>query len=220
VKLTAVAFRATIVAIMATSEKQMTLSSVLFADYRRRVLGLLLLHPEQRYYLRELARLTGTVPGTLKRELTKLADAGVLHVTKVGNQSHYEANRNCPIFEELASILRKTSGLVDVLAEGLMPLAGQIEAAFVFGSMASGKASAGSDIDLMVIGAIDYGAVVQRLHTLQATLGREINPKLYASAEWQKLVAGNSAFVRDVLGKPKLFVIGNELNLSASGVKA
>jgi predicted transcriptional regulator len=78
VKLTAVAFRATIVAIMATSEKQMTLSSVLFADYRRRVLGLLLLHPEQRYYLRELARLTGTVPGTLKRELTKLADAGVL----------------------------------------------------------------------------------------------------------------------------------------------
>lgn len=195
----------------------MMLGSVLFTDYRRRVLGLLLLHPEQRYYLREIARLTGTVPGTLTRELAKLVDAGVLNVMKVGNQAHYEANRDCPIFAELASILRKTSGLVDVLAEGLVPLAAQIETAFVFGSMATGKASAGSDIDLMIIGKADYGKVVQQLHPLQQTLGREINPKLYSPAEWRKLVAGKSAFARDVLGKPKLFVIGSEQSLTASG---
>lgn len=193
----------------------MTLASVLFTDYRRRVLGLLLLHPEKRYYLREIARLTGTVPGTLTRELSKLVEAGVLTVTKVGNQAHYGANRDCPIFAELAGILRKTSGLVDVLAEGLIPLAAQIEVAFVFGSMAGGKGRAGSDIDLMVIGEADYGTVVQQLHPLQEVLGREINPKLYSRAEWQKLVRKQSAFVRDVLGKPKLFVIGNEQSLIA-----
>jgi len=195
----------------------MTLASVLFTDYRRRVLGLLLLHPEQRYYLREIARLTGTVPGTLKRELTKLADAGVLNVEKVGNQVHYMANRDCPIFEELASVLRKTSGLVDVLSEGLMPLASLIEVAFVFGSMASGKANTGSDIDLMVIGEASFAEVVARLHPLQDLLGREINPKLYSRAEWQKLVQAQSAFVRDVLSKPRLFVIGNEQSLTANG---
>lgn len=195
----------------------MTLAAVLFTDYRRRVLGLLLLHPEQRYYLREIARLTGTVPGTLKRELTKLESAGVLTVEKVGNQVHYTANRECPIYEELASILRKTSGLADVMADGLMPLAERIEVAFVFGSIASGKARAGSDIDLMVIGEIDFGEVVARLHPLQESLGREINPKLYTRAEWQKLVQKQSAFVRDVLGKPRLFVIGNEQSLTANG---
>lgn len=195
----------------------MTLGSVLFTDYRRRVLGLLLLHPDQRYYLREIARLTGTVPGTLTRELAKLADAGVLSVEKVGNQAHYSANRACPIFEELAGILRKTSGLADVLAEGLLPLSAQIEAAFVFGSMAGGKANAGSDIDLMLIGDADYAALVRQLHPLQELLGREINPKLYGRAEWQKLVAKKGAFVRDVLGKPKLFVIGNEQSLSVGG---
>jgi len=195
----------------------MTLSSVLFTEYRRRVLGLLLLHPEQRYYLREIARLTGTVPGTLKRELTKLESTGVLTVEKVGNQSHYAANRDCPIFEELAGILRKTSGLVDVLADGLMPLTAGIEVAFVFGSMASGKARTGSDIDLMVIGEVDFGELVANLHPLQQTLGREINPKLYTRAEWQQLVREQSAFVRDVLGKPRLFVIGNEQNLSEMG---
>lgn len=198
----------------------MTLSSVIFTDYRRRVLGLLLLHPEQRYYLREIARLTGTAPGTLTRELSKLVKAGVLSVKKVGNQAHYSANRECPIFAELAGILRKTSGLVDVLAEGLMPLAAQIEAAFVFGSMAGDKAGASSDVDLMVIGEAEFGEVVQQLYPLQQVLGREINPKLYSRAEWHKLVAGNSAFVRDVLGKPKLFVIGNEQSLGVIGVDA
>lgn len=195
----------------------MALASVLFTDYRRRVLGLLLLHPGQRYYLREIARLTGTVPGTLKRELTKLEHAGVLTVEKVGNQAHYAANRDCPIFEELANILRKTSGLADVLSEGLMPVAEKIDLAFVFGSMASGKASSASDIDLMVIGEVSFGDVVAHLHPLQETLGREINPKLYTRAEWRKLLHKNSAFVRDVLGKPRLFVIGNEQSLTATG---
>lgn len=195
----------------------MNLAAVLFSDYRRRVLGLLLLHPEQHYYLREIARLTGTVPGTLKRELAKLESAGVLTVEKVGNQVHYAANRACPIFEELASVLRKTSGLVDVLSEGLMPLVEQIEVAFVFGSMASGKANAGSDIDLMVIGKVAFADAVARLHPLQQSLGREINPKLYTRIEWQKLVAEQSAFVRDVLGKPRLFVIGNEQSLTEIG---
>lgn len=195
----------------------MTLASLLFTDYRRRVLGLLLLHPGQRYYLREIARLTGTVPGTLKRELTKLEQAGALVVEKRGNQAHYMANRDCPIFEELAGILRKTSALVDVLSEGLMPLAEQIDVAFVFGSMASGKANSASDIDLMVIGNAGFGDVVARLHPLQESLGREINPKLYSRTEWQKLVREQSAFVRDVLGKQKLFVIGNEQDLAADG---
>lgn len=195
----------------------MMLASVLFTEYRRRVLGLLLLHPTQRYYLREIARLTGTVPGTLKRELTKLEHAGVLSVEKVGNQAHYQANRDCPIFEELAGILRKTSGLADVLADGLLPLAARIEVAFVFGSMASGKANSDSDIDLMVIGEASFGEVVQQLHPLQQTLGREINPKLYSRAEWQALVQGQSAFVRDVLGKPRLFVIGNAKDMTSAG---
>ena len=120
----------------------MSLASLLFTDYRRRVLGLLLLHPEQTYHLRELARTTGTTAGTLARELAKLTEAGVLTCQRIGNQAHYAANRECPIFEELASILRKTSGLADVIAEGLAPLAGRIESAFIFGSMASGTAHA------------------------------------------------------------------------------
>ncbi|MHB1587838.1 MAG: nucleotidyltransferase domain-containing protein [Acidiferrobacteraceae bacterium] len=136
----------------------MSLNAILFPEYRRRVLGLLLLHPDQRYYLREIARLTGTTAGTLTRELSRLVKAGVVNAQKVGNQAHYSANRDCPVFDELASILRKTSGLTDVLAEALLPLADQIEVAFVFRSVANGKARSESDIDVMVIGDVSFAS--------------------------------------------------------------
>lgn len=191
----------------------MSLTSLLFTDYRRKVLALLLLHPEQQYHQREIARMTGTVSGTLSRELAKLVEAGLLLKVAIGNQMHYRANRQCLVFEELASILRKTSGLADILSEALLPLAAQIECAFVFGSMASGKASAASDIDLMLIGDADFAEVIRVLYPLQERLGREINPKTYRRAEWRALTEQQGAFIREILIKPKLFVMGSEADL-------
>ena len=191
----------------------MSLTSLLFTDYRRKVLALLLLHPEQQYHQREIARMTGTVSGTLSRELAKLVEAGLLLKVAIGNQMHYRANRQCLVFEELASILRKPSGLADILSEALLPLAAQIECAFVFGSMASGKASAASDIDLMLIGDADFAEVIRVLYPLQERLGREINPKTYRRAEWQALTEQQGAFIREILIKPKLFVMGSDADL-------
>ena len=193
-----------------------TLSSVLFTEYRSRVLGLLLLHPERSYYLREIARLTATVPGTLKREMDKLLEVGLLTVKKVGNQNHYQANRECPIYEDLSNVLRKTSGLSDVLIAALLPLSEKLQSAFVFGSIASGKVNAKSDIDLMLIGNVSYVEVVPLLHPLQEQLGREINPKIYADKEWNKLVKDDGGFIHDVLSKPKLFIIGDEQQLQSN----
>ena len=91
------------------------LASLLFGNYRGSVLGLLLLHPDQDYHVREIARLTATSAGTLHKELDKLAQAGLLLREKVGNQLRYRANQHNLIFSELASIFRKTSGMADVV---------------------------------------------------------------------------------------------------------
>jgi len=185
------------------------LADLLFKEYRRRVLGLLLLHPEQAYHVREIARLTGTVAGTLHKELSKLADAGLLLKMAQGNQVSYQANRNNLIFAELASILRKTSGIADVLAEALAPLAQQIEFAQVFGSVASGKARADSDIDLLVVGNASFSEIVKALYPAQQQMRREINPKLYLPEEWKLALVERSAFVRELLEKPTIKIIGD-----------
>lgn len=189
------------------------LSSLLFSNYRRRVLGLLLLHPDTTYHVRELARLTGTSAGTLHKELTKLTNGGVLRRQEVGNQVRYGADRDCPVFEELASILRKTSGLVDVLAEALSSIEKSIALAFVFGSVARGEQQSNSDVDVMLVGSLGFADAVQVLHPVQATLQREINPVVYSLEEFRRRAASDDSFVREVLAKPKLFVVGNENEL-------
>ena len=189
-----------------------SLPSLLFPEYRRRVLGLLLLRPDEALHGREIARRTGLPAGTITRELTKLAEVGLLRRTKRGNQQVYSADTSGPIFTELASILRKTSGLADVLVQALAPAAPKLRLAFVFGSVARGQETGGSDVDVMLIGDLGFREAVELLHPCQATLGREVNPKLFSTHEFTGKAA-TEPFLIDVLAKPKIFLIGNAHDL-------
>lgn len=185
------------------------LLDLLFGDYRRRVLAHLLLQPDATFHVRELARLTDTSPGTLSRELGKLTEAGLLRRTELGNQVRYQANRECPVFDELAGLFRKTSGAAALIAEALQPLAERIGVAFVFGSVARGRDSANSDIDVLVLGEVGFTELVQALHPAQQALHREVNPVLYSPGEFAMRVQRGEAFARELLAKPKVFLIGS-----------
>ncbi|HEX9720089.1 MAG TPA: nucleotidyltransferase domain-containing protein [Ramlibacter sp.] len=189
-----------------------SLASILFPEYRRRVLGLLLLRPEEALHGREVARRTGLPAGTITRELTRLAAVGLLKREKRGNQQVYSADTGSQIYSELASILRKTSGMADVLVQALMPLAPSLRAAFIFGSVARGSETAGSDVDLMLIGDVTFKQAVELLYPVQTTLGREVNAQVLSPSEFRKK-ARKQTFLVDVLAKPKIFLIGNEDDL-------
>jgi predicted nucleotidyltransferase len=193
-------------------------ASLLFpGNYRRRVLALLLLHPQRRLHVREIARLTGTTAGTLNKELARLYEAGLLEREQVGNQLRYSANRAHQIYPELASILRKTVGLADVLLEALSPLAEGIKTAFVYGSIARGAEGANSDVDLMIVGSADFGAVIDALQGAQKQLAREVNAKVFSEREWKARLKAKDAFVTEVLAGPKIFLIGNANELAKTG---
>lgn len=191
-------------------------ASLLFGAYRRGVLALLLLHPEQSLHVREIARAMGKPPGTVLRELNALAAAGVLVRRRVGNQVHFQANAASPIFEDLRNILKKTVGVADVLREALAPLAGEIRAAFVYGSIARGDEREGSDIDLMVVGEVRFADVVAALAPAQELLRREVNPNVYPALEFGRKLAAGEPFLKRVLADRKIFIIGDEDDLGES----
>lgn len=188
----------------------MKLAHFLLGQTRSSVLAALLLRPEVSLHVRELARLTGGSAGSLHRELRALAEMGLLIRQEEGRQVYYRANTQCPVFEELAGLLRKTAGLVDVLREALAPLAGQVEQAFVYGSMARGSEHAHSDVDLMVVGEADFADVVLALAPAQALLRREINPTVLSRAELERKLKQKDGFVAQVWSGPKLRVLGPE----------
>jgi len=185
------------------------LVEILFGAYRRQILGLLLLRPDETFYVREIARLTAVSAGSLHRELKQLTEAGLLLRTTAGNQVRYQANRDCPIYDELAGIFRKTAGLADVLRELLAPLQSKIALALVFGSVAQGKTSSTSDIDLLVIGSVPFAAVVEACHTGTQQLGREVNPVVMTRAAFQKKQRESDRFVSRIAKKPRIVLIGD-----------
>lgn len=192
-----------------TRRPQAQLVELLFGAYRRQILGLLLLRPDESFYVREIARVTGVPAGSLHRELKALAEAGLLARTATGNQVRYQVDRTCPIFEELAGIFRKTAGLADVLRSLLDPLVRKISLAFVFGSVAQGKAGPGSDIDLLVVGSVSFADVVEACHAGTERLGREVNPVVMTKASFQTKSREKDRFISRVAKEPKIFLIGD-----------
>jgi predicted nucleotidyltransferase len=188
----------------------LSLSKVLFGQSRRAILALLFGHADEQFYLREIARRAGTGIGATQRELGQLTDAGLLHRLRRGNQVYYRANRENPIFEELKSILAKTSGIRDTLQEGLARLADRVKLAFVYGSIARGEEKASSDVDLMVVGSVSFQDVVAALSEIERKLGREVNPTVFGPREFREKLAAKNHFLSSVAKEKKLFVIGDE----------
>jgi predicted nucleotidyltransferase len=187
------------------------LSDLLFGTYSKKVLGLLLLHPDLDYHVRELARMTHTAPGTLHKELARLAAVGLLLRKDQGNQVRYQANRNCPVFPELPGLLPKTTGAAELLTTALAPL--QPPLALIFGSVASGTETASSDVDVLIIADVGFADVVRAMYPAQIELGREINPVVYSAQEFKRRAQEQDPFVLELLRKPKIFLMGTEHDL-------
>jgi predicted nucleotidyltransferase len=175
------------------------------------VLGLLLLHPDKAFHVREIARLTGTVAGTLHKELSKLADAEILLKRSSGNQVLYQANRDGLIYQELASITRKTFGVADVLREALQTVMDQLDLVFVFGSVAKKEDRSSSDIDLMVVtDQLSYTELMTLLLEAERSLGRTINPTMYDISQIKQRLDQKNVFLTRVMEQPKIWIKGTE----------
>ncbi len=182
---------------------------LMFGAYRRKLLGLLLMRPDERYHVRELARMSEIPVGSIHRELKTMAEAGLLIRDQVGNQVLYQADQSCSIYEELASIFRKTSGLASLVCDHLDEISDRIDFAVVFGSMASGRQKSVSDVDILILGNIELIDVVRALSPLGQTFRREINPVVMTAGHFSAQVMKKDRFALRVIEGPKILVIGD-----------
>jgi len=208
--LTNVPEKGTIVPVKGTNRAASGLGTLLLGRTRLAILSLLLPDPTRRLHLREIIRLAGVGQGSVQRELAKLARSGVLHKTREGNHTYYEANRTCPVFGELQGLVAKTAGIASSLRDALLPLSESIDHAFLYGSVARGEEGGPSDIDLMVVGDVSFFDVVAATSPLQETLGREINPTVFSRDEFRRRVEADDHFVTHVMNQERTDLIGGD----------
>jgi uncharacterized protein len=194
------------------------LSDGLFGKTRQAVLALLYDKADSSFYTTQILDAVKIGHGTVQRELKNLTEAGIIVREVRGHQVYYRANERCPVFDELKNIVRKTFGIVDVIRKSLATRANKIRVAFIFGSIANRTEDRDSDIDVMIIGDIEFGDVIDLFSPAEKSLRREINPVVYPVEEFQQKVKNDHHFVKTVLEGEKIFLIGDENELKRLGL--
>lgn len=191
-----------------------SLGKTLFGATRQAVLALFYGHPDRRFYQRLVIQTVGLGSGTVQRELKLLTQAGILTRTVEGRQTYFQTDRQCPVFEDLRGLVRKTFGVSQVLKDALNPIASRIRIAFIFGSVAAGTETSASDVDVMIAGDdLSLTDVVSAIAEAQRQLRREVNPSVYPTEEFCRKLAEGRHFVSRVVASPKIFLIGDEQQL-------
>lgn len=185
-------------------------SDVLFSKIRQHVLGSLFMHSEQWRYLSDLAQELMVKPSSLQREIHNLIASEILEAETRGNRLYFRPNKECVLFTELNGIVLKTSGLADVVLESLQPFSKEIDVAFIFGSIARAEAREDSDIDIMIIGAVQLVDLALPIRRLAESLKRPVNPIILSRSEAEKMLRSPNHFWDTVLASPKLMLIKND----------
>lgn len=193
------------------SESVTSLADALFTTTQQRVFGLLFGQPDRSFYTSELIERTGSGSGAVQRELKRLASSGLVTVKRIGNQKHYQANPNSPVFKELCGLVQKTVGLSSPIRKALEPLVDRIRFALIYGSVAKRRDTAASDIDVLIIADdVTLEAIYSALAPAEKKLDRKINPTLYTQDEYEARIASNNPFLSRVLSAEHIILIGKE----------
>ncbi len=182
--------------------------AALFSDVQGRVLALLFGQPARRFQGAELLRLVGSGTGATHRVLHQLVDAELVTVVPVGNQRHYQANAQSPVFEDLCRLVLKTVAVAEPLQKALAPLASRIAEAFVFGSVAAGVERASSDLDLFIVSDdVEYAELFDRLASAERELGRRIEPTLLTTQAFARRLRASDGFAKRVASGDRIPII-------------
>jgi predicted nucleotidyltransferase len=165
--------------------------------------------PGERCYARELARSLGEHYNAIWEELGNLEQVGLLQSEYAGSARYYHLNLDFPLYPELKSMILKTTGLGETLRAALEQL-GTVEAAFVYGSVASGKEDAFSDLDLMLIGEVNLPELAKVVAQLEKQVGRAINYIVFTAQELRQRLADGDPFAENVLTGSRVMLIGDE----------
>lgn len=85
--------------------------------------------------------------------------------------------------------------------------------------MGTGAPTPRSDVDVLIVGDVSFGEVVDHLTPAQDYLARGVNPVVYSPAEFAATMATGQPFVTSVLRGPKLFLVGSEHELARMAEK-
>jgi predicted nucleotidyltransferase len=189
--------------------RQSSLADAIFTSTQQRVLAPLFGQPGKSFFVTQIMELANSGRGAVQRELERLRSGGLVNVTMMGTQKHYQANPASPLFDELCGIVRKTFGLEEPLREAVTALSAPIRLAAIYGSVAKGLETSSSDVDILIVSdELTLEEVYSVMDSVESSLSRQVNPTLYTNAEFERKRTKTSSFLAKVLSGPLIVLAG------------
>ena len=185
------------------------MSVLLGSKLRRKILVYTFSHPDESYYVRELACIMNKDAGSISRELRKMEGEGLYKSVLKGSMKFYSLNKNYSLYNEIKQIVFKTEGFYEALKSITLNYKG-ISLAFIYGSFAQNSVKNTSDIDLIVVGKFAENKFMHDVRNLEDKLNREINYTVYSKEEYKKEKEKKGGFLNMVL-RDKIIVIKGDI---------
>lgn len=178
------------------------LKTLFSSSVRADVLSLLLNSPDEKFYVREIAKLLRKNPSGVKRELDNLEKLEIVFSEKVANLKYFQANKESPLFSELKNLIAKSLGLPGAI-KALLRAAGA-KGAFIYGPYAEGEDV--DTVDLLVIGASPV--ILKGLKDLEKKFGQKISCALIDESDYKTKRKKKDAALRRILTGKRISLIG------------
>jgi len=178
----------------------------------RRALGLLSSLAGAELHTREISRRTGLDVHSVQLALTHLLKAGLVRSRRLGNLRLWSVNQTSRALGDLGPVLRRETQVAEQLRSGLRAMP-QVRVAFIFGSFAAVTDQADSDIDLFVVGGVDWNQVAELTQKVERNVGRPVNLVVWSEDDLNQPSARQRTFITELLLQPRILLVGGEADL-------
>jgi hypothetical protein len=148
----------------------------------------------------------------VRRELKRLDKKGVLKSERRGNRLYYYLNPSYDFFEDLMSLVAKTTGIGGEIRQNRAKL-GKIKFAMLSGKFVRHMERQQNEVDLLVVGEVvlpELAAIVRKEETRRKT---EINYTVVNQEEFLFRKERRDPFLLGILAKSRVMIIGDEEGL-------
>ena len=164
----------------------------------------------------EIIRRVNGNPRAVQRALVNSEAGGLITSRRIGNLRLWRMNPTNPLYESMRELFGRTRGVPAKLASVLATSRG-VRVAFLFGSYATAKDNPTSDIDLFVIGTLDWMKLAETLRSAGRQLGRVVNPIIWSEADFAEMPTANREFLDSVIAGPIIWLVGDRQDLDRLG---
>lgn len=185
------------------------LKNLFVSEVRLRILELLLTTPGEALHVRAIVRKVDAEINAVRRELNNLFDIGLLTRRQSSNKIFYTVNTSHFLYSELLSMVAKDTGLGADIIKNKESL-GEVEFAVMSLAFLKGRKSTQLDVDLFLVGNINFEVASRIIKTYEKKVGKELNYSVMTSDEFLFRKRKNDSFIFKVLSQSRSMLVGDE----------